>query len=342
MIPDSLGRRALPFSVRVSFHIGHHSVKGQSQSKGAGRFEVRNLDAEGELASVDRSTHREVGQVSFLQDNDFGYILRPNRDRIPFLVRNVITEGAETIRVGSWLQYGIEVQRFCWSDRNAGFYHQVYAKPDPHRVDRMPDVVRRHDAAQRSVSRTLPAVLRPRSGVPLPRRARQPGRPRRRGVACRLRRRRAGPGRTRAAGARSDSRALAGLDFAALSERETIDYVLDGVAQRRGGWLVTANLDILRQWRAYPELRELIAGADLVVADGMPLIWAGAVARSPLPERVAGSNDTVLDRRRRESERIGLSPRRQPRHGRGSGSGARQAEPGCAGGRNAAPAVRLR
>lgn len=86
---------------------------------------------------------------------------------------------------------------------------------------------------------------------------------------------------------------LMGLDFAALSERETIDYVLDGVAQRRGGWLVTANLDILRQWRAYPELRELIAGADLVVADGMPLIWAGAVARSPLPERVAGSTLTL-------------------------------------------------
>jgi N-acetylglucosaminyldiphosphoundecaprenol N-acetyl-beta-D-mannosaminyltransferase len=80
-----------------------------------------------------------------------------------------------------------------------------------------------------------------------------------------------------------------GLDFAALSERETIDYVLDGVAERRGGWLVTANLDILRQWHAFPELRELIAGADLVVADGMPLIWAGALARSPLPERVAGS-----------------------------------------------------
>jgi N-acetylglucosaminyldiphosphoundecaprenol N-acetyl-beta-D-mannosaminyltransferase len=61
------------------------------------------------------------------------------------------------------------------------------------------------------------------------------------------------------------------------------------VAARRGGWLVTANLDILRQWHAYPELRELISGADLVVADGMPLIWAGALARSPLPERVAGS-----------------------------------------------------
>ena len=32
-----------------------------------------------------------------------------------------------------------------------------------------------------------------------------------------------------------------------------------------------------------------LAGADLVAADGMPLLWAGGLQGSPLPERVAGS-----------------------------------------------------
>jgi|SRR5579875_26976 len=82
---------------------------------------------------------------------------------------------------------------------------------------------------------------------------------------------------------------LMGLDVAAVSERDTINYVLDGVARGRGGWLETVNLDILRQWHGSEQVRELFSGADLLVADGMPLVWAGGLQGSPLPERVAGS-----------------------------------------------------
>ena len=84
--------------------------------------------------------------------------------------------------------------------------------------------------------------------------------------------------------------ALMGLDVAAVSERETINYVLDGLGRRRGGWVCPANLDVLRQWRGSADVRELVAAADLVVADGMPLVWAGELQGSPLPERVAGSS----------------------------------------------------
>ncbi|HTU31226.1 MAG TPA: WecB/TagA/CpsF family glycosyltransferase [Solirubrobacteraceae bacterium] len=83
---------------------------------------------------------------------------------------------------------------------------------------------------------------------------------------------------------------LMGLDVAAISERDTIDYVLEGLHGRRGGWICPANLDVLRQWRASAQVRELVAAADLVVADGMPLVWAGEIQGSPLPERVAGSS----------------------------------------------------
>jgi len=83
---------------------------------------------------------------------------------------------------------------------------------------------------------------------------------------------------------------LMGLDFAAISERETVSYVLDGVVSRRGGWICPVNLDVLRQWHASEDIRELVADADLVVADGMPLLWAGELQGSPLPERVAGSS----------------------------------------------------
>jgi N-acetylglucosaminyldiphosphoundecaprenol N-acetyl-beta-D-mannosaminyltransferase len=87
--------------------------------------------------------------------------------------------------------------------------------------------------------------------------------------------------------------ALMGLEFAALSERETIDHILGAIAEGDGGWICPVNLDVLRQWRRSAELRELVSNADLVVADGMPLIWAGGLQGTPLPERVAGSTLVV-------------------------------------------------
>src|SRR5437763_227379 len=83
---------------------------------------------------------------------------------------------------------------------------------------------------------------------------------------------------------------LMGLDLAAVSERDTINYVLDGLIRRRGGWISTVNLDVLRQWYGSADVRELVATADLAVADGMPLVWAGELQGSPLPGRVAGSS----------------------------------------------------
>jgi N-acetylglucosaminyldiphosphoundecaprenol N-acetyl-beta-D-mannosaminyltransferase len=86
---------------------------------------------------------------------------------------------------------------------------------------------------------------------------------------------------------------LLGLEFAAVSEMQTIGRVLAGLKAGHGGWVCPANLDVLRQWRSSEEVRELMSHADLVVADGMPLIWAGGLQGSPLPERVAGSSLTV-------------------------------------------------
>lgn len=82
---------------------------------------------------------------------------------------------------------------------------------------------------------------------------------------------------------------LMGLRVAALSERETVDHAMGYLSHGRGGWICPVNLDVLRQWRAHPDVRELMSDADLIVADGMPLVWAGGLQGSPLPERVAGS-----------------------------------------------------
>lgn len=78
------------------------------------------------------------------------------------------------------------------------------------------------------------------------------------------------------------------LEFDALREREVVaGIVAEGAG---GGWVCPVNLDVLRQIAASPQIRELVDRADLVVADGMPLIWASRIQGTPLPERVAGSS----------------------------------------------------
>jgi N-acetylglucosaminyldiphosphoundecaprenol N-acetyl-beta-D-mannosaminyltransferase len=81
-----------------------------------------------------------------------------------------------------------------------------------------------------------------------------------------------------------------GVPLHAVTERQTVDFIMDELSAGRGGWVVTHNLDHLRRRLADPEFARICASADLVVADGMPLVWASRLRRRPLPERVAGSN----------------------------------------------------
>jgi N-acetylglucosaminyldiphosphoundecaprenol N-acetyl-beta-D-mannosaminyltransferase len=83
---------------------------------------------------------------------------------------------------------------------------------------------------------------------------------------------------------------LCGVRILALRERECAELVIARAAGGRGGKLATPNVDFLRQCASDASLRELLQGFDVVVADGMPLIWASRLQGTPLPERVAGSN----------------------------------------------------
>jgi N-acetylglucosaminyldiphosphoundecaprenol N-acetyl-beta-D-mannosaminyltransferase len=80
------------------------------------------------------------------------------------------------------------------------------------------------------------------------------------------------------------------LGFDPLTETQTVDAVLAKLRGGRGGWIATVNVDILRQYLRDREIRRAVDDADIVVADGMPLVWASRVAGTPLPERVAGSS----------------------------------------------------
>lgn len=81
-----------------------------------------------------------------------------------------------------------------------------------------------------------------------------------------------------------------GMEVARIDGEGLLDHIFESLAQGRGGWLVTANLDILRRHCMQSDARALYARADLRVADGMPLVWAAALLGQALPQRIAGSS----------------------------------------------------
>lgn len=82
---------------------------------------------------------------------------------------------------------------------------------------------------------------------------------------------------------------LMGMPVDGVSQTEAIDHILKTLDSGRGGWVITPNLDQLRQYHRHPDLRGMYERAELVLADGMPLLGAAWIAGTPLPERVAGS-----------------------------------------------------
>lgn len=83
---------------------------------------------------------------------------------------------------------------------------------------------------------------------------------------------------------------IAGVWFDSLTLDQSVRAVVDACAEGRGGWVITANLDHLRRAQRESDYGEMLGEADLVVADGMPIIWASRVQGCALPQRVAGSS----------------------------------------------------
>src|SRR5437773_3305226 len=83
-------------------------------------------------------------------------------------------------------------------------------------------------------------------------------------------------------------RRLFGLPFRAASLPEVRDHLLAGLETGRQSVVVTPNTDHVVRIERDAEMRAIYERADIVIADGMPVVWAASLLGEPLPERVAG------------------------------------------------------
>jgi N-acetylglucosaminyldiphosphoundecaprenol N-acetyl-beta-D-mannosaminyltransferase len=83
---------------------------------------------------------------------------------------------------------------------------------------------------------------------------------------------------------------LMGMQIDHLTEDDVVATISEALARGEGGWVITPNLQHLRKYSREAGLHDFFEQADLVLADGMPLVWASRLKGTPLPARVAGSD----------------------------------------------------
>lgn len=83
--------------------------------------------------------------------------------------------------------------------------------------------------------------------------------------------------------------------LALLSEStidEVVEHLVAGAAKPGDTWrcVITPNVDHLVRYERQPVERAVAERADLLLPDGMPIIWASKVLKRPLGRRLAGSD----------------------------------------------------
>jgi len=93
---------------------------------------------------------------------------------------------------------------------------------------------------------------------------------------------------------------LLGLPFDQVEPEQAVDIIDQAIKTKRRCFLSTPNLNFIVQSKRDESFYESVIYSDLVVADGMPVIWTAKLLGIPLQSRVAGSSlfETLQNKRR--------------------------------------------
>jgi len=91
-----------------------------------------------------------------------------------------------------------------------------------------------------------------------------------------------------------------------LTYEHFLQIIAEFIAEKRPRQICTANPEFVMTAQRQANFRQVLRRADLVVADGVGLLWAARRQGRPLPERVTGSDGIYLlaERAAREGWRI--------------------------------------
>ena len=83
---------------------------------------------------------------------------------------------------------------------------------------------------------------------------------------------------------------IGSIDFSRLEKRQALDYINSSRELHAGGRVITPNMHFFSLIRKNPDLLELVNSHELILCDGVPIVWLSKLARNPIPSRIAGSD----------------------------------------------------
>jgi N-acetylglucosaminyldiphosphoundecaprenol N-acetyl-beta-D-mannosaminyltransferase len=83
---------------------------------------------------------------------------------------------------------------------------------------------------------------------------------------------------------------LLGIPFDNLDMDATVLRIKDFILSGQPHYVATANVNFVAKAMYDEEFQEIVRLADIITADGMPLVWASRLIGHPLRERVTGSD----------------------------------------------------
>jgi N-acetylglucosaminyldiphosphoundecaprenol N-acetyl-beta-D-mannosaminyltransferase len=80
-----------------------------------------------------------------------------------------------------------------------------------------------------------------------------------------------------------------------VSLEQVVGHILWQINNRQGSWIVTLNLDLVARGEVEPDYGQLIRKADIITADGSPLVWGARKKHVQLREmeRTTGADLTA-------------------------------------------------
>jgi len=82
--------------------------------------------------------------------------------------------------------------------------------------------------------------------------------------------------------------AVLGIPFHNVTMEETVNLIEEQIHEGGFHQIATANVDFLRNAMADERLRSTLRSCDVVIPDGMPVVWMSRLLGAPLKERVSG------------------------------------------------------
>lgn len=75
-----------------------------------------------------------------------------------------------------------------------------------------------------------------------------------------------------------------------VTKKEAIQYIEECVEMRKIGHVITPNVDQVVRLEHDPYFKKIYENAELLLADGTPLMWISKLYKTPLKEKICGSD----------------------------------------------------